>query len=108
MTAKYIQDGKAIEITAAGAIEAGDVVVLGGIVGVANFPITSGGTGAVAIEGVFEMPKESGLAISGGVSVYWNPTSNYVTTSSGGSNVVCGKTIAPAGATVTVVQVKLN
>ena len=81
MTAKYIQDGKAIEITAAGAIEAGDVVVLGELVGVANFPITSGGIGAVAIEGVFEMPKDygdSGKALTAGQEVYWDSVNSCI------------------------------
>ena len=106
MSARYIQPGKAINITAAGNIAANDVVVFGGIVGVAHDPITSGGTGAIQIEGVYEMPKESGLAISGGAAVNWDTTSGYVTTSSGG--VACGKTVAPAEASATVVLVKLN
>ena len=106
MSAKFIQEGKAIEITAAADITANDVVVFGGIVGVAPADISSGGSGAIQIEGVYEMPKESGLAISGGVAVNWDTTSGYVTTSSGG--VACGKTIAPAESSATVVLVKLN
>ena len=108
MSATFVQDGKAIEITAGTAINQGDVVVLGGIVGVANRPIVSGGTGVIEIEGVWSMPKESALVISGGETMFWNPTSGYATTSSGGSNVVCGKAVAPSGATVTIVNVKLN
>ena len=106
MSARYVQPGKAINITAAGNIAANDVVVFGGIVGVAHDPITSGGTGAIQIEGVYEMPKEAGLAISGGVAVNWDTTSGYVTTSSGG--VACGKTVAPAESSATVVLVKLG
>lgn len=108
MTAKYVQAGKSIEITAAANVSAGDVVVIGGFVGVAPYDITSGGKGTVDIEGVFEFPKESALVISAGADVFWNPTSSYATTSSGGSNVKCGKAVELSGASVTVVNVKLD
>ena len=65
MTAKYIQDGKAIEITAAGAIEAGDVVVLGNLVGVAKLDIQAGELGSLALEGVFDMRKLSNWSFLG-------------------------------------------
>ena len=107
MSAKYIQPGKAIDIVASANIAANDVVTFGGIVGVAHDPITSGGSGAIQIEGVFELPKD-GAAASGGVAVFWDPTSGYATVTSSAGRVPCGKTVAPAEAGATVVLVKLN
>lgn len=61
MTTSYVQEGGVINYTNAGAaISAGDLVVMGHIVGVALTDIAATtGVGAVAIEGVFTVPKVS-------------------------------------------------
>jgi predicted RecA/RadA family phage recombinase len=68
MTTKYVQEGAVINYANAGsAIAAGDVVVMGHVIGVAltNIAATSG-VGAVAIEGVFTVPKVSAAVFTQG------------------------------------------
>ena len=87
MDARFIQDGKYLDYTASADVAAGAVVVQGGIVGVANQPIASGATGAIATEGVFEVAKlsgSSGAVFSAGAAVYWNATSGYAQGSASG------------------------
>lgn len=52
-----IQRGDIIDYTAAADITSGQVIVMGHTLGVAVTDIANGATGAVAIEGVFEVPK---------------------------------------------------
>jgi predicted RecA/RadA family phage recombinase len=68
MTTKFVQEGNVINYTNAGsAIAAGDVVVMGHMIGVALTDIAaSGGVGAVAIEGVFTVPKVSAAVFTQG------------------------------------------
>lgn len=62
MGTKYRQKGDIVDHVAGGAISADDVVVMGDSVGIALVDMASGETGAVAIEGVFEVPKTTGTA----------------------------------------------
>lgn len=59
MTTSYIQKGDVIDYTAGADISAGDLVLMNHIIGVALTDIANGATGAVAIEGVFVLPKVS-------------------------------------------------
>ena len=108
MLAKYIQDGKYIDYTPTVDITAGDIVVIGSIVGIANHDIAAGetGIGAICIEGVIEVPTD-GTAITAGAVVYWNATAKQATLTSTG-NTLMGKSITAATATDEVVRVKLG
>jgi predicted RecA/RadA family phage recombinase len=77
--ATLIQEGAKIDYTPELAVAAGDVVVLGDLVGVASLDIPAGHLGALQVEGVFEMPKAA-EAIEAGTKVYWDETSGQVTT----------------------------
>lgn len=59
MTTKYIQRGDIIDYTAGADISSGDLVLMGHTIGVALADIANGAVGAVAIEGVFVVPKVS-------------------------------------------------
>ncbi len=72
LSTNYIQDGDVIQYTAGGTIAAGAVVKMGGTLGVALVDLTSGVTGSVAIQGVFELPKVSGAVIAQGESLVWD------------------------------------
>ena len=74
MTATFIHRGDAIDYTPEAAVSAGDVVVQGDIVGVAKLDIKAGALGALAVSGVFDVPKPTGTntAISAGAKVYWD------------------------------------
>mgnify|MGYP001357099142 CR=1 FL=1 len=113
-TAQFIQDGRSIDYTPGSAVAAGDVVVQGELVGVAKLDIAAGQKGALAVDGVFEVPKEAAeadKAIAAGVKVYWNPTNARVETGSGdpaGTYKYMGKTIKAALTTDTVTRVRLE
>lgn len=106
----YVQKGDVINHTASGAIAAGDVVVIGSLVGVAPRPIASGAVGSVAIEGVFNVPKlATGTegAVTAGQRVYWYATSGVVAVSHA-TGVAMGYAVAAAAAQTTSVDVKLD
>ncbi len=66
MTTKFVQRGDVVNYTAGANIAAGDVVVMGHTIGVALTDIANGATGAVAIEGVFTVPKVSAAVFAQG------------------------------------------
>lgn len=73
MTDKYVQRGDVINYTPSGAdVSAGDVVELGHCLGVALTDIADGDTGAVAIEGVFTLPKVSAAVFAVGEKLIWD------------------------------------
>jgi predicted RecA/RadA family phage recombinase len=72
MTTTFKQDGKVIQYTASADIPAGKVVKIGNLLGVALVAIPNGGTGSVALEGVFLAPKVSGAVIAQGESLVWD------------------------------------
>lgn len=103
--ASSVSDGKYLDYTAGADIAAGDVVVIGSIVGVAPRPIANGAMGAVAVEGVFNIAKD-GSDISAGAAVNYYATSGVITTESTG--VAAGYAVAAAGVSATTVNVKLD
>lgn len=56
-------------------VAAGDVVVVGSVVGVVRYPIKVGELGSLAISGLVRVAKTS-AAITAGAPVYWNPSGN--------------------------------
>jgi len=104
--ADYYQDGDLINYTPGSAVAAGAVVVLADLITVAPRPIAANALGAVAVEGVFKLPKASG-AISQGAIVYWDSTNSNVTTTSSG-NKRAGKAAEAAASGDAVVPVLLN
>lgn len=109
LTAKVVRPGRTIDHTPSGAaISAGDVVVIGTLVGVAPVDIADGEQGALYITGEFTVPKATGggEAIAAGATVYWD-AGNAVATTTASTHQVLGKTVAAAGdaaAEVTVVK----
>ena len=65
MKAIYVQPGNAIDYTPTADVAAGDVVVLGTIIGVASYDIAANTLGALNVSGVFDMPKASGAVTAG-------------------------------------------
>ncbi len=110
-TAQFIHDGHYVDYTPTADVSAGDVIVQGDLVGIAKGDIEANRLGAVAVSGVFDFPKASGVgtAISVGSIVYWDAGAQQATTSSGaGANKELGKTIAAAGDNDTTVRVRLS
>ena len=93
--ATYVQEGKFIDIVVSANVAAGDVVMVGGIATVADRPITSGGTGAVHTEGVYELTAAGSIGV--GDKVTYNSSTGKVTSYvSSATDPVIGTAITPA------------
>lgn len=79
--ATFKKSDEAVIITAASDIEAGGVVNVGTLIGVAHAPIASGNVGAVAVKGIYEFP--CGASIAQGAEVYLT-TAGVATVSASG------------------------
>lgn len=75
----FIQKGNTMTFTAGATITAGQLVLVGVLVGVALNDAASGEECEMAISGVFEVGKVSG-AIGIGVAVYYNASEGKATT----------------------------
>ena len=109
--AVFVQNGAAVDYTPGADVTAGDVVVQGDLIGVAKQDIKANALGALAVEGVFDFAKATGVgtAITVGAIVYWDDTADQATTSDGaGANKQIGKTVAAAGDNDATVRVRLN
>jgi predicted RecA/RadA family phage recombinase len=105
--ATFIQEGKYIDHTPIGALASGDVVVQGDLVGITLRPIAAGELGSLAVDGVFDFTKNTGVAYTVGTILYWDDTNNVVTTTSAGNKQI-GKVVRAAGTTETSVRVRLS
>lgn len=79
---RHSDPGMAIDYTPGSAVAAGDVIVLGSVVAVAERDIAANALGALAVAGVFKVPKITGV-LAVGVPVYWDPTGNPVSGDAG-------------------------
>lgn len=104
--AVYVHEGRRIDYTPPSNVAAGDVVVIGDLVGVAAADIAAGQAGALAIEGVFEFPKSSGT-IPAGMIIFWNAPTRVATLVAEG-NVPLGKSVRIAASNAVRVWVRLS
>jgi predicted RecA/RadA family phage recombinase len=108
---QFIHDGDAIDYTPGSDVSAGDVVVLGDLVGITKRDIKASELGALAVKGVFDVAKESGggVTFAVGAAVYWDDTNNLaVATDGGGTNKLMGKAVAAAADADSTVRVRLS
>ena len=82
MSVKYIQTGDAVDYTPAADVKAGDVVIQNDLTGIAKLDIKADKLGALAVTGVFDVPKATGAgsAIAAGAKVWWDATVKQATT----------------------------
>jgi predicted RecA/RadA family phage recombinase len=74
----YTNHADTIDYTSSGsAVVAGDVIVLGSVVAIATHDIADGELGSLALEGVFKVPKITGVNAVGTL-IYWDPAGNPV------------------------------
>jgi predicted RecA/RadA family phage recombinase len=108
-TALYVSDDDMVDYTPTADVAAGDVVVQGDLVGVAKKPIPANTAGALAVEGLFDVPKATGAGsgIAAGTSVYWDAT-NKVATATATGNKLMGKTVLVAADADATVRVRLH
>jgi predicted RecA/RadA family phage recombinase len=107
--AVFVSEGGAIDYTPTTAVAAGDVVVQGELIGVAKTPIPANTPGALAVEGLFDLPKATGAgtAIAAGAEVFWDAT-NKLVTATAGTNKFLGKTVRAAADGDATVRVRLK
>ncbi|MFA6717403.1 MAG: DUF2190 family protein [Victivallaceae bacterium] len=109
MLAKYIQRGHSIDYTPEADVAAGDVVIIGDLVGIAKLDIKAGTLGALALVGVFDIPKATGenTAIAAGAIMFWDAENSQVTTTAG-DNKYLGKIITASTNDDTHARVIIN
>ena len=109
--ATFIHEGDQVDYTPVAAVAAGEVVVQGDLVGVAKQPIAAGELGALAVAGVFDFPKATGVGtgIAAGATVYWDVADTEAKTDDeSGANKVLGKVVAAAADADATVRVRLS
>jgi predicted RecA/RadA family phage recombinase len=107
MSKKFIQDGKTMDFVTAGAVAADSVIEMVNSIGIALAAATaSGQTIPVAMEGVVELPKETGIAFTQGQKVYWDATNDRVDATN--TNIPCGLAWRAQASGDAVCWVKLN
>jgi predicted RecA/RadA family phage recombinase len=109
MKAIKYSSGEMVEYTPGTAVSAGDVIVQGGLVGVALQAIPANTVGSLAVAGVFDFVKAtgSGTAITAGASVYWDASNQVATTTSSG-NTLIGKAVKAASISDDRVRVRMS
>lgn len=82
MRSVFVSTGSSIDHTPGADVAAGDVLVIGDLVAVAERPIAAGKLGALAVEGMRSFPKATGAstALAQGAIVYWNAALQVATT----------------------------
>ena len=111
MVASFVHDGNSINYTPRADVAAGDVVVQGELVGIAKTAIAANLIGAIAVTGVFDVPKATGAstAITAGANVYWDATNSVATTDDDtGNNKLLGKTVLAAADGDATVRIRMN
>lgn len=117
MATNFVNVGDCIDWTndSGSAVTSGSVVVIGGtddaILGIALTDIASTATGAVAIEGVFEVTKASAAVIVAGESVTWDSSAsefddNQATPASGDVSDAAFA-VEDKGSSTTTIKIKL-
>ena len=107
-TARFIQDGDAIDYRPANDVAAGDVVQFGNLIGIAKRDIPANTLGSLAMTGVFEFPKAEQAIYEFGNSAFWDYDQQGVREDSdGGQYVLLGLVAEASGATNPVVKVRL-
>lgn len=103
--ASYVAGDELFDYTPGSAVAAGDVVVIGSMIGVAPRAIAANALGALAVEGIWEMPVATGATGAQGSAINWYAVSGVAHASTG---VAAGKLAKPRLAGDTSVHVLIN
>ena len=110
-TVTYRHAGALVDYTPGSAVSAGDVVLQGDLIGIANLDIAANALGSLAVQGVFDFPKATGgsTAIAVGVDVYWDVGETVAKTDDeAGANKLIGKTVLAASDNDATTRVRLR
>lgn len=104
----FVQEGKNLVITAPYARVSGEGVQVGSaLFGVAMDAISSGASGAIATEGVFDLAKTTAQAYTAGQRLFWDDTNKKLTATST-ANLAVGVCLAAAVTSDVIARVKLQ
>lgn len=108
MQAEFIQDGSAVDHTPSVDVAAGTIVIIGDLVGITKRDIKADTLGAIAVEGIFDVPKDpaQAVAFTAGQKVYVDSNGEPLTTATG--NKYLGKAVTAAAAGDDLVRVRLS
>jgi len=113
--ATFVQEGRSLDHTPGADVAAGEVVIQGGLAGMAKVPIKAAALGALAVSGVFDVVKAQEAFASVGGKAYWDaagdpyggtPGTGAATATAGG-NTFLGFVIKAAESTDTTVRILL-
>ena len=103
----FVHIGDNVTIPAPATVTSGELVIVGSLFGVASTDALSGALVTLSTTGVFEMAKVGTDDMSIGDVVYYDESSDLVTTTAGG-NTKIGVAVEDAGNGVGTVRVRLN
>jgi predicted RecA/RadA family phage recombinase len=107
MTRAYVQDGAVLDFVSTGAIANGEVMEFTNAIGVALGAASGAGqTVPVAMEGVFELAKVTGVAFTVGQKVYWDAANNRLFATNTG--IAAGIVYEVALSAATSARVRIN
>ncbi|WP_226628418.1 DUF2190 family protein [Alloyangia pacifica] len=91
----YIQPGANLTVVAPYARVAGEAMLVGALVGIAQEAVAQGDEVVMVRTGVFEVAKTSAQAWTAGAPIYWDDTAKVFTTVAT-DNTLCGAAVASA------------
>lgn len=104
----YVDSGKSIVVTSAGAKVSGVPIVVGDLVGIPSASVPTNTPVVVMLDGTYELPKANG-AWTQGAPLYWDAGNGNCTTADGaGANKKIGNAALAALAGDTVGSVRLS
>ncbi len=103
----YVHEGVTVPIVPETDIAAGEVVVLGRLVGVTKFGIAAGARGSITVQGVFHVVKDPSTNIPVGAKLYWSPVSLHVVKTES-THPLLGIAVSAAAPGTTTVQVRFH
>ena len=83
MMAVFVQRGESVDFTPSRDVEAGEVLVFGGLPGVVKTPVRAGALGALALTGVYDVEKD-GSEVRAGDRLFWDGARGPATAASAG------------------------
>lgn len=105
----HTNDGKRVKHTPSTALDAGAVVVLESMIGIAIEAIPANVEGTLEIEGIFELPRASVFANwQAGKIAYWHTIDSNVTAVAGSNRIEIGKLSQYSPRTDSTIQVKIK
>ena len=106
MMAVFVQRGESVDFTPSRDVDAGEVLVFGGLPGVVKTATKAGSLGALSLTGVYDVEKD-GLAVAAGDRLFWDDTRKLATPAAA-DGVFLGLAAANAPASAPRARIILN